>query len=237
MSTVTRPFIYLNYACTADGKISTADRRWYSFGSHRDRDRMDNLRSQADAILIGGRTLRSENPRLLVSEPARRRARLDRGQKEQPRRVVLSRSLDLPLNGPFFSGPGETPLVLTVAKPARSAVSRLKGKAEILRANGDGNELTGYMEELWSRGIRRLLVEGGGEVNEAFLRADLVDEIYMTVCPLIVGGSESPSPVSGQGFNPAEILQLELLETYRGGDEVFCRYRIRRDEPTAENAP
>jgi riboflavin-specific deaminase-like protein len=236
MSRSQRPFICLNYATTADGKISTADGRRFSFGSHRDRDRMDNLRSQADAVLIGGGTLRAENPLLEVSDPARRRARLDRGQKEQPRRVVLSRSLDLPLDGPFFAGEGDLPLVLTGPRLPRGAGARLKGRAEIIRAGDEDNVLGGYMAALWSRGIRRLLVEGGGEVNEAFLRAGLVDEIYMTICPLIVGGRQAPSPVGGEGFPPPEILGLELLETYRGGDEIFCRYRVRRDELPPEEA-
>jgi 2,5-diamino-6-(ribosylamino)-4(3H)-pyrimidinone 5'-phosphate reductase len=234
MPVVPRPFVRLNYAMTADGKISAADGSFSAFGSRRDRDRMDALRAEADLVLIGAGTLRVEDPPLRVADAARRRQRVEGGRSEQPRRGVLSASLDLPPAGRFFAPAADRPFILTVDAPPAARADRLAERVELIRAGRDQVDLPRALSLLQERGIRQLLLEGGGAANAAFLAAGLVDEIFLTLCPLVAGGVTATTPVGGAGFVPGRMPRLRLVQSEPCGDEIFCRYEVL---PAAGPAP
>lgn len=225
MCSVNRPEVILNYACTADGKISLADRSWHGFGSHRDKDRMDRLRSLVDVVLIGAETLRREDPDLRIVDAARRQARIERGQPENPRPAILSRSLKLPQQPRMLSHFAEKPWLIT-ATADKKTENKLSKSFDVLATGGQEVDLQAAMSRLWEEGVVRLLVEGGGATNALFVESGMVDEIYMTICPVLAGGVQAPTPVDGKGLNAGTLSRLRLMETYQGGDEVFCRYQV-----------
>lgn len=225
-----RPYTLINVAISADGKISTASRGRVRFSSDADRELMDELRAQADAILLGAQTIRAEDPPVRVRSRARREARRAAGKPAHPLTIVVSRSLDLPLGGRYFSDRRTAKLVVTTEDAPPELVERVNAYAEVIRVGRGTVDARRLAVLLKTRGIDRLLVEGGGEINFTFLRAGLVDELYLTVCPVIIGGRTAPTPVDGPGFDPSEFPALRLLDVRQHGDEVFLHYQVVGDQ-------
>jgi riboflavin-specific deaminase-like protein len=219
-----RIHVLLNAAVSADGKLAPASRRRVRLGSPRDLARMDRIRASCDAILIGAGTLRSEDPPLQVRSPALLRARRREGRDHLLTNIVLSRGLDLPYASRFFRDPAVPRIIAAPATAARRKVLRAGDHAEVLLAGTAGVDPRRLLALLARRGIRRLVVEGGGEIYGLFLRARLVDEIHLTVCPLLLGGGTAPTLFDGEGFDgpPFPALRLDLCR--REGDEVYLRY-------------
>jgi riboflavin-specific deaminase-like protein len=209
-----------NTAISLDGRINTRERRFAFFGSDRDHARMSRLRAEADAVLVGGATFRNwPHPAL---PDAGDRARM----RGCPWNVVVSRSLDLPPAADFFAEPAIRPLLLTRA--AALAVRPAPGEAEGWA--GEGDLPVGWiLEQLGRRGVERLLVEAGGDLLFQFLAADAIDEMYLTLCPLVVGGP-APSLADGPGFDLVDLRRMRLVSAEPEGDEVFLHYEsIKRD--------
>lgn len=224
-----RPFVFINMAATADGKITSARREYPRFASANDRARMDRLRAAADAVLLGAGTLRADDPALHVrSEPARRQ-RAALGKPPGLLRVLVTASGRIDAASRFFDDPdGGGSIVATVEDADREALAALAGRAELWRLGRGHVDLAELLRRLRARGVERLLVEGGGELNWAFVRDGLVDELYLTVAPTLLGGSEAPTLLEGEGFAMADRVRLALVSAERDGDELFCRYRVRR---------
>ena len=203
-----------NTAISLDGRINTRERRFVFFGSAEDHRRMSRLRAQADAVLVGGSTFRNW-PHASLPDPADRAA-----LRVRPWNVVVTRTLDVPLGADFLGERAIRPLFLT-----RSASLRESFPAEVEGWSGAGADLPirWMLEQLAQRGVERLLVEAGGDLLFQFLAADAIDEIYLTLCPLVVGG-DAPSLVDGAGFDAAQMRRLRLLAAEPVGDEVFLHY-------------
>ena len=210
-----------NTAIALDGRINTREKRFTFFGSERDHARMSRLRSEADAVLVGGATFRNWPHPALPDEA-------DRGRLAgRPWNVVVSRSLDLPLDTDFLAEPAVRPLFLTRASSVRSEVAAACDGWE-----GEGDLPVDWMlSRLAARGVERLLVEAGGDLLFQFLAADALDEMHVTLCPLIVGGP-APTLADGVGFDRDSVRRLQLLSAEVEGDEVFLHYRtLRGDAP------
>ena len=208
-----------NTAISLDGRINTRERRFAFFGSERDHARMSRLRAEADAVLVGGATFRNwPHPAL---PDAADRAKL----RGRPWNVVVSRSLDLPLEADFFTEPATRPLLLTRA--ASLAGRTLPGRSRGLGRRRRDLPIAWILEQLARRGVERLLVEAGGDLLFQFLAADAIDEMYLTLCPLVVGG-DAPSLADGPGFDLAELRRLRLVAAEPVGDEVFLHYEAIR---------
>jgi len=224
-----RPFTFGNLAISVDGRISTADRALHGFGGPEDRDLMEELRSRADAVMIGAATVRDENPRLQVSAPRWRQARLDAGRPVQPRGIVVSRSLDFPWRDrSLFTQSDSRPLVITATGHPAGRLADLQQFADVLAVSTTESSLhlAEAMQQLAGMGIGQLLLEGGGELNFAMLAEGLVDEFYLTLCPLVFGGKTSPGAFSGLGFPGRAPVPLELLSLRQGsGQRLFLHYR------------
>ena len=223
-----RPFVLMNAAVSIDSKLAPFSRRKVRLGSERDRARMDRLRASSDAILIGAGTLRSEDPPLQVKSPALRRSRERRGLPQEILEIVLSGSLDLPFEGRFFRE-GAAPRLLVVpesAPPGR--LGRARKQCEVLVLGRRKIDLRRLLARLDRWGIGRLLVEGGGATFAPFLSEDLVDEIHLTVCPVLVGGAGAPTLFEGRGFDGPSFPPMALDLCRREGEEVYLRYRRRR---------
>jgi len=227
--TVTRPEVVINMAASVDGKITSATRETPSMTSAYDRKLMDELRADADAIVIGAGTLRADDPPLGVCAPELRDRRQKAGKSAELWTVVVSRSLDIDPDSRFFrEGTVERRIVATVRTAAAEKVARLRSRATIVQL-GDGDiDVVALVELLAQKGVARLLVEGGGELNWAFVRAGLVDEIYLTIAPALLGGRQAPTLLEGDGFAMNDRRRLRLVDVHREDNELYCHYAVLR---------
>ena len=196
-----RPYVYVNMVATIDGKIvtGTRDEDVMDLGSKVDHRAMANLDRVSDACLIGGRTLRA-SPRSW-----RPRARLA---------LVVSHGGDLPYDARYFEG--------------ESAVVADEDFDAPVPKRPLGNWPT-FMKGLREEGIERLYVLGGSELNAQLLRDDLVDELFLTVAPKVRLGDNLPTYAGGEPLARDALLLFRLVESHVVEDEVFLRYRRRRD--------
>jgi riboflavin-specific deaminase-like protein len=229
---VVRPRVIANVAVSVDGKIDAHVREGGGFSSRFDRDRVDELRARADALVVGAGTVRSEDPPLRVRDPSRRHHRAAEGRSEELTVVVLSRSGDLPPGARFLREPARRRILAVPAEGGAAetmqGLERLvnDGLLEVFRVGVEGVDLEALLAELAEDGHRTVLVEGGGEVIASFLDEDLLDELYITVCPCLIGGREAPTAVDGDGWPLAQRRRMELAEIERVGDELFLRYEL-----------
>jgi len=223
-----RPYVFINTATSADGKIDTFERKGSAISSKRDKERVDQLRADADAVLVGGKTLLGELPKLTVKSEALREARVKRGVTPNPIKVGVVTSADIPLESDFIkAGPARAVIFTT----SRTSISQL----ETLRADGvevfvddmprvDLQKMMGTLGEL---GVKRLMVEGGGTINFELLRLGLVDELMIYIAPMIFGGENTPTLASGFGLvrNEAIAMKLKNVETHEDGG-VLLTYKL-----------
>ena len=231
------PFIYLNVAMTADGKLAPANRHFVPFGSKRDRELLLELRSRADAVMSGARTVDLSAVNLGPGPARFRRKRLGRGLLEYNLRVVVSGSGTLDPKAEIFRHRFSPIIILTTERIPKVRLKRLRAVADAVKICGkaevDFVAACRWLREKW--GVKRLLCEGGGEINEGLLRAGLVDEIHVTLCPLILGGRHAPTLADGLGIaHLSDATLLSLQAKTRVGDEIFLVYRLKRRPVTFE---
>ncbi|GAA2250427.1 dihydrofolate reductase family protein [Streptomyces atrovirens] len=217
------PYVLLSAAVSLDGYLDDTGPERLLLSGPADFDRVDEVRASVDAILVGAGTIRADNPRLLVNSPERRAARLAAGRAEYPLKVTVSGSGDLDPAARFWHTGGEKVLCTTDRGAERAHALGLAADVVPLGAELDWRRL---LEHLYAeRGVRRLMVEGGGTVHTQLLTEGLADELQLVLAPLFVGDPKAPrlfGPGAYQGG------RLRMVETRPVGDVVLTRY-----EPTA----
>ncbi|HUA67356.1 MAG TPA: RibD family protein [Candidatus Saccharimonadales bacterium] len=222
------PFVLVNMAMTADGKIATVNRAVSSFGSARDHEHLLALRATADAVMAGARTVDSA-PINLGPGPAKfRRHRLKQGLAEYPLRVIVSRSGSVNPRAKIFQYHFSPILILTTHRAGSSRLKRLRTVADAVKICGrdeiNFNAALRWLRKEWR--VKRLLCEGGGELNAALFRDGLVNELHLTICPFIFGG-DAPTIAEGQGFSRlADAERFRPKSIRRIGDELFTTFSI-----------
>ncbi|MFI0407524.1 RibD family protein [Actinomadura sp. 3N508] len=218
-----RPYVLLSCAMSADGYIDDASPERLRLSSAADWDRVDAVRASCDAILVGAGTVRADDPRLLVRSERRRAKRAERGLPPDLTKVTLTWSGDLDPGARFFTT-GESPkLVYAPSRTAGALAARLDGLAEVVDA-GDPLALGAMLADLAARGVRRLMVEGGGGVHTLFLTAGLVDELQLVVAPFFIGDPSAPRFVQSGVFPQSPDSPMRLAEVTRIGDLAMLRY-------------
>jgi 2,5-diamino-6-(ribosylamino)-4(3H)-pyrimidinone 5'-phosphate reductase len=222
------PFVYINVATTADGKLAPANRHFVPFGSKRDQEFLLELRASADAVMSGARTV-GPMPVNLGPGPAKyRKMRLRKGLAEHNLRVVVSGSGNLNPRAEIFRDRFSPIIVLVTRGAPESKLRRLREVADEVKAFGDKQlnftEALRWLRKKW--GVKRLLCEGGGEVNAGLFEEGLVDQVYHTLCPLVFGGRHAPTMADGRGFPAlASAARFTLQSLKRVGDELFLIWR------------
>jgi riboflavin biosynthesis pyrimidine reductase len=216
-----RPFVFLNMVSTVDGRATIAGRT-RALGSDADTLLLTELRTLADAVLVGSGTLRAEGYGRMVGDPDRVARRVAAGRAETPPAVLISRSLDLPWDAGLFAAEDQPVLIYTGAEAAPPDVA---APLELVRL-ADPTPAAA-LRDLRARGVRALLCEGGPTLNSALLTDGVVDELFLTLSPLLAGNVEAPRIVEGAGLPEPVGLALEWVLHH--DCELYLRYGIRDD--------
>src|SRR5579872_4414475 len=207
------PFVLINVAASADGKLAPASRRYVPFSSARDQEHLLELRATADAVMSGARTV-DLNPVKMGPGPAKyRRLRLKRGLAEYNLRIVVSGDGTVDPRAEIFKHRFSPIIILTTGRAPQKKLRQLEKLADAVEICGE-RDLDFALALRWLRqewGVKRLLCEGGGEINAGLFEAGLVNEVHVTLCPVIFGGRTAPTLADGRGFvRLADAAQLTL---------------------------
>jgi 5-amino-6-(5-phosphoribosylamino)uracil reductase len=225
-----RPYVLLSVATSVDGCTDDASPARLILSNDADLERVDEARAESDAIMVGAATVRRDNPGLLVRSPARREARVARGLPESPARVTLTRSGDLDPAARFFTASDGARLVYAPSQAVTAIRERLASSgAEVIGA-GEPLSLGAVLADLSARGVRRLMVEGGGRLHVQFLAAGLADELDLAIAPVFLGDPGAPRLAGEAGLAgspggaPGTHRRMQLAEVRQLGDMVLLRY-------------
>ncbi|MDH3731304.1 MAG: dihydrofolate reductase family protein, partial [Acidimicrobiia bacterium] len=181
----TRPYVLLSVAMSIDGLINDETPNGHPLSNEEDFDRVDHVRADCDAILIGAGTLRNDNPRMTIKSAERRAARLAAGKHEHLTKIVVTASGDIDPSLRWFHSPGNR-LIYTTEASAPSLRRTIGALAEVVSL-GPTIDFTTMLNDLGDRGTETLMVEGGEQIHTELLTQDLVDEIQLVVAPLLIG--------------------------------------------------
>ena len=217
-------------AVSVDGCLDDATPARLILSGPEDLDEVDALRADADAILVGAGTVRKDNPRLLVRDPARVAARAAAGRSPHPVRVTLTSSGHLDPNANFFTGPG-TPLVYCPAGPAARAVESLGTQARVIEVEPELTMAAVVADLYRERDVATLLVEGGARVLRDLLAADLVDELRLAIAPFFVGDPAAPRFALPAPYPHTAGRPMTLVSVRRVGEVAVHHYRLTDRRP------
>lgn len=222
-----RPYIVVNVAMSADGKLSTRERRQVKISGPGDFARVDRLKAGCDAVMVGIGTVLADDPSLTVKADECRKLRRDRGEDEHPVRIVIDSTARIPSEASILhKGEGKR-IVAVSARADNQRVADLKNHATVIVAGEEEVDLALLMEELGTMGIRRVMVEGGGTIIAGLLDAGLVDEIYTFIGNIIIGGRDAPTLADGPGFTREEdFSRLTLLEAKKMESGILLHWIV-----------
>ncbi|MET1059564.1 MAG: dihydrofolate reductase family protein [Nocardioides sp.] len=220
-----RPYTLLSVGMSIDGFIDNAGEERLLLSNPADLDRVDEVRAWCDAIMVGATTVRNDDPRLLVREPGRRRTRVAGGRPPSPAKVTVTAGGRLDPQARFFADDGAEKLVYCARGAARRLRDRV-GSASCVVDVGPCVDMRRVSEDLHTRGVRRLMVEGGGTLLTQFLTGGLADELHLVVAPIFVGDARARRVVGDGRFPWHDDHRATLAEVRRIGDVVLMRYAL-----------
>src|SRR2546430_10627656 len=192
------PRVLINGAVSADGKLALENRSLIQFSSPRDQFLVFQLRARADAVLSGAETVQTFHIDLSAGPPQCRAERKRKGLPPEPLRVLVSEDGRVDRHARIFKKPVSLIIVLTTRRALEQCAKQLRGLATV---KGFGQSKLNFPSAFrWLRdkfGVRSILCEGGGETNAALVRAGVVDEIHLTICPLVLCGARAPTLCDG----------------------------------------
>jgi len=218
--------VFINSAMSADGKISSVQRTQVRISGKADLARVDALRAESDAVMIGIGTALADDPGLRIKSEALRRARAEMSLSENPLRIVADSRARTPATAKVL-GPG---CILVVAESAveerRDCLSQL---CEIIVCGREKVDLVELFARLAQRGVKRIMVEGGATLNWSLIKLGLVDEIYVYVGATIIGGERAPTLADGDGFRE-NFPRLMLCSVQQLDEGVLIKWRLQAQD-------
>ena len=228
-----RPYAIVVLAMTADGKIADRDRSPARFSTAADQSHLEQQIALVDAVVFGAGTLRAYGTSLPISNPQLLQARQQKSKPLQPVHIVCSASASLDPHLRFFSQ-SLPRWLLTTAAGAQSWQESESGFERIIVADAKKPDhdspidLIKAFAQLVELGIEKVAILGGGQLVASLLAQQLIDEVWLTVCPLILGGVDAPTSVEGTGLLAQQAQSLELLSVERIDQEIFLHYRLQQ---------
>ncbi|SEV88041.1 2,5-diamino-6-(ribosylamino)-4(3H)-pyrimidinone 5'-phosphate reductase [Halobacterium jilantaiense] len=215
--------VVVNAAMSADGKLSTRRREQVAISGSEDFERVDELRASVDAVMVGVGTVLADNPSLTLDDSDHVAAREERGESPHPARVVADSHARTPPDARLLDGAADTYVLVAEAEPVEHRESLEAAGATVVVAGENRVDLPSALDALESRGVDRLMVEGGGELIFSLFAEDLVDELSVFVAPQIIGGRDAPTLADGDGFVD-DFPELDLAGVERVDDGVLLTY-------------
>jgi 2,5-diamino-6-(ribosylamino)-4(3H)-pyrimidinone 5'-phosphate reductase len=228
-----RPFVFINVAMTVDGKIDTYAHKGAAISSPWDKERVDKLRAESDAVMVGGRTLLDEDPKLTVRSEALRAERISRGLASNPIKVGVVSKAELKTHSKFLYEGGAQVVIFTTERTSKNEVASLRSleHVDVFIHDGERVDLSKMMQTLHELGIKRLMVEGGATLNFELIRLGLVDEVSAYVAPMIFGGENAPTMAAGAGLERSAAVLLKLIHVENWDDGgVLLHYEVKRSK-------
>ena len=214
-----RPYVIINCAMSADGKIALPNRKQVRISSEEDIERMYILRNECDAVLVGMGAVLSDDPKLTVKEKYVR-------NPKQPTRVVLDSKCRMPDDALVLNKSAKTLIITTKGNEKQFDGEHI----EVVGCKVDNKghiDLGCMLDVLYQKGVKKLLVEGGGTVIWNFLKERLVDDLFIYIGPCIIGGKDAPTVADGVGIkNEDELISLKIIDVNRLGSGVLVHYRM-----------
>lgn len=208
---------------SADGKITDWRNSPARFTSEMDKAHLEAQIAKVDAVIFGANTLRAYGTSLAIRDPMLLAERETEGKPSQPIHIVCSGSGELSPDLTFFRQP--LPRWLLTTSTGAALWHDFAGFERILDLDPTGN-WSAFLQELTDRGIQKLAILGGGQLIASFAEQRLIDELWLTVCPILLGGATAATPMGGTGFLQQEGIQLDLLEYGAIASELFLHYRV-----------
>jgi riboflavin biosynthesis pyrimidine reductase len=225
-----RARVMLNMISTADGRASVGGRSG-PISDRADRELFHGLRSAVDAVLVGAGTVRTERYGRIIPDAARRSERRSRGLSEEPLACIVSARLALGTDIPLLAEPSARVAILTSSAASLPATP---AHVDYVRAEREGRlDLRAALAELRERfAVHTVLCEGGPHLACQLLAAGLIDELFLSLAPLLAGGDppggQAPRILAGEELEPP--VELELLGALRSGAHLFLRYGVSAPE-------
>ena len=217
--------VVVNAAMSVDGKLSSRRREQIAISGPDDFDRVDQLRADSDAVMVGVGTVLADDPSLTVDDADRRAARTDRGDPPNPARVVADSRIRTPPDATVLDDSAQTYLLVSEAAPPDFIEEMEEAGAYVIAAGEDRVDLTTTLAKLEGDGIDQLMVEGGGELIFGLLEEALVDELFVFVGPKVIGGRDAPTLADGDGFIE-DFPEPELADVERVDDGVVLHWQF-----------
>jgi len=218
-------FVHVNVAASADGKLSSRRREQVRISGPEDMARVDRLRADSDAVMVGVGTVLADDPSLTVKDPALSAERESRGESPQPARVVADSRARTSADAKVLDDEAESFVLVAEAEPQEHIQALAGTGAEIVVAGDNRVDLVAAFDVLEERGVERLLVEGGGELLFSLFESGLVDVFTTYVGPMVIGGRDAPTSADGEGF-VEDFPELTLTGVERSDDGVLLTYQV-----------
>ncbi len=215
--------VVVNAAISADGKLSSREREQIEISNAADFQRVDQLRADSDAVMVGVGTVLADDPSLLVDNEKLRADRMEAGKSANPARVVADSRIRTPPDSRLLDDSAESYLLVSEAAPPDFVAQMEEAGATVISAGESRVDLSAAFDELDEHGIDQLMVEGGGEIIYSLFEEGLVDRLSLFVGPMIIGGREAPTLADGDGF-VSEFPELTLDSVERLDDGVLLTY-------------
>src|SRR6056297_2713189 len=217
--------VVVNAAMSADGKLSSKRREQIAISGPADFDRMDALRANSDAVMVGVGTVLADDPHLTVEDPERQAARRERGATAHPMRVVADSRARTPTDARILDDAATTYVLVAESAPAERIDALETAGARLVTAGDERVDLSSALSSLEREGGEQLMVEGGGELIFSLFEDGLADELRVFVGSKLIGGRDAPTLADGEGF-VTEFPELNLEDVERVDDGVLLRYAV-----------
>jgi len=218
--------VVVNAATSADGKLSSRDRTQVAISGSEDFDRVDAIRAQSDAVMVGVGTVLADDPRLGVTSAERVRDREARGEPAHPARVVADSRARTPPDAAVVDDSAQTYVLVAADAPADRRARLTSDTTEIVETGAERVDVAAGLDALEARGVANCMVEGGGELLFSLFDAGLVDELTVYVGSKLIGGRDAPTLVDGDGFTEPDFVDLALEDVSRVDDGVLLAYDV-----------